>query len=226
MKLVAVCFDALPVKRDELPQHEPRKVRRPGERDARNCPHRIQVGVTSEAERSSDATAGRILDVAEHLCGMRELVAGIKRQDVRRGALRSRSEAVGSRVRGWEAWMPLEDDVHLPRDPIAACFRMREKRQHIAGIGFVLGRRGAIARWLRLGGRIRRRVRERLRRELFRLCVLSERTDRSGKRHHERTDGSEPNLEEESTHLPAEERLDKGASPDRAVEHRKARRLY
>ena len=70
--------------------------------------HRIQVGVAGKTEGTPDTTPGRILEVREGLRRMGKGITGIKRQNVRGGALRPRSQAVLPAVLRWERWMPLE----------------------------------------------------------------------------------------------------------------------
>ena len=88
MQRVAVRFDAILRQRDDLAQHEPRKVGRLGQRYAIRQPHGVQVGVAGQAVRIPDAAARGILHIGEDFrCGG-ELVAGVERHHVRGCALR------------------------------------------------------------------------------------------------------------------------------------------
>ena len=60
-----------------------------------------------------DAATGGVLHVSKHFRRMGQFVSGVKRQDVRGGALSVGSQAVRSRVFRAKLRMPLQDDVCL-----------------------------------------------------------------------------------------------------------------
>src|SRR5208282_5923189 len=91
--------------------------------------------------------------------------------------------------------MPLQDDIGLPRDPVAAGVRMREEGDRVGVARVGIGRRSVTRRWAGLLGL---RV---LRRRLSRRRGLRDGESRRGKAHDQYTENSHREMGKKMSHV-------------------------
>ena len=114
----AIRFDALARKRNDLPQHNARQIRRLAERW---IAHHVEIRESGKAERLAETVATRAFEVQENL-GSSELVhkPSEERVDLRSIVLPSAPKAIRPAVFSGKRRMPLQDNVGLPGNPLAA----------------------------------------------------------------------------------------------------------
>ena len=126
MEIFPLGFDAFTAERDDLAQHHSRDV---GRLAQRRVAHNIKIRESGQTEGLADSVAARALDIEGNLGPRGNFVTEKKRIDLGRCILPYRAQAVGAAVFRRERRVPLQDDVRLTGDPVAAGLRVGEERQ-------------------------------------------------------------------------------------------------
>ncbi len=114
IQFVPVGFHSLARQWNDLAQHQLRKVRVILLWHALPHSHRIEVYKSRQSDCIADAVSCCVFDLGKDFGSLRELVSGIKRQQMCRCALRPVGQAVRSAVLGPERTVTLQNHVRLP----------------------------------------------------------------------------------------------------------------